>query len=284
MTVDPAVVPGLLLLALELLALAAVGYVVARVALRQSDDPMALAQGLVIGPALWGLIVNFVLHLLPGMAGALATWIILLAGAAALACRTPKALRVSWRVLASIGLASALILWVSLASRQLLSIPDYISLLGPAAFIRAGGWPPVAPWIPDQPLIYHFGMGMLAGLLTPPFGPNLAFVSEVLSAYFWTGFVLAIATTLLRFGNGISVLALSPLVLSRGTWTLVWERRCACRLEIASSGWTSGRGHTRFLGRHILAHDSSLDLGGRRFAFEHLEPGNHHGLCTGPLW
>ena len=67
MRVDPAVIPGLLLLAAELLALAAVGYVVARVALRQTDHRLALAQGLVIGPALWGLIVNFVLHLLPGL-------------------------------------------------------------------------------------------------------------------------------------------------------------------------------------------------------------------------
>ena len=62
-TVDPTVIPGLLLLAAELLALAAVGYVVARVALRQTNDLLALAQGLVIGLALWGLIVNFLLHL-----------------------------------------------------------------------------------------------------------------------------------------------------------------------------------------------------------------------------
>lgn len=54
MTVDPTVVPGLLLFALELVALAAIGYVVARVALQQSDDLAALAQGLVIGPALGG--------------------------------------------------------------------------------------------------------------------------------------------------------------------------------------------------------------------------------------
>ena len=53
MTVDLAVVPGLLLLAAELLALAVVGFIVARVALRQADDRMALAQGLAIGPALW---------------------------------------------------------------------------------------------------------------------------------------------------------------------------------------------------------------------------------------
>ena len=49
MTVDPAVLPGLLLLAAELGVLAAVGFVVARVALRQTDDRLALAQGLVIG-------------------------------------------------------------------------------------------------------------------------------------------------------------------------------------------------------------------------------------------
>ena len=60
MALDPTVLPGLLLLTLELAALAAVGFVVARVALRQTDDRLALAQGLVIGPALWGLIVNFV--------------------------------------------------------------------------------------------------------------------------------------------------------------------------------------------------------------------------------
>ena len=53
MTVDAAAIPGLMFLGLELLALAGVGFVVARVGLRQDDDPMALAQGLVIGLALW---------------------------------------------------------------------------------------------------------------------------------------------------------------------------------------------------------------------------------------
>jgi len=68
--VDPAIVPGLLLLAAKLAALAAVGYVVVRAALRQSDERMALAQGLVVGPALWGLTTNFVLYAVPGLAGA----------------------------------------------------------------------------------------------------------------------------------------------------------------------------------------------------------------------
>ena len=92
MTIDPAVIPGLLLLAAELLALAAVGYVVARVALRQSDHRLALAQGLVIGPALWGLSVNFLLHLFPGMAGALAGWLLVFALTAGLIWRMPTPL------------------------------------------------------------------------------------------------------------------------------------------------------------------------------------------------
>ncbi len=40
-----------------------------------------------IGLALWGLIVNFVLHVLPGLAGALAGWMVVLALGAGLAWR-----------------------------------------------------------------------------------------------------------------------------------------------------------------------------------------------------
>ncbi len=71
MTVDPTVLAGLLLLVLELLTLVAVGFVIARVVLRQTDDRMTLAQGRVIGPASWGLLVNFILYLVPRPAGAL---------------------------------------------------------------------------------------------------------------------------------------------------------------------------------------------------------------------
>ena len=78
MTVDPGVIPGILILAAELVALSVIGYIVARIALRQTDDRLALAQGLVIGLALWGLSVNFLLHLFPGMAGALAGWVVVL--------------------------------------------------------------------------------------------------------------------------------------------------------------------------------------------------------------
>ena len=58
MTLDPAVIPGLLLLAAELVALAAVGYIDVGVVLRQTNERVALAQGLVVGLALWLAIVS----------------------------------------------------------------------------------------------------------------------------------------------------------------------------------------------------------------------------------
>ena len=69
MTVDPSVVPGLLFLLAEFAALAAVGYVVVRAALRETDDRVALAQGLIVGPAIWGVVVNLVMYAIPGHAG-----------------------------------------------------------------------------------------------------------------------------------------------------------------------------------------------------------------------
>ena len=221
MTVDPVVLPGLLLLAVELGALAAVGYVVARVALRQADDRMALAQGLVIGPALWGLIVNFVLHVTPGRAGALASWALLLALAGGLVWRAPQPVRPRLRTAAGFAAAALVVFWVMLAARQLLQIPDEAIHLGLAAFTREGGWPPAISWTPDQPLLYHYGADMLIGLLMPPGGPDLPFTTELVGAYAWTGLALVITTLLHRRGGWTSVVALAPLLLTPGAWTLV---------------------------------------------------------------
>ena len=222
MTVEPAVIPGLLILAAEMLALAAVGFVVARVALRQTDDRLALAQGLVIGLALWGLSVNFILHVLPGMAGALAGWIILLSLGIGLAWRNRQALPVPPRTLAGFGLAGGAIFWIALASRQLLIIPDHLQhTLIPAA-IRAGNWPPRLPWNPDLNLAYHHGLDLLAGLLTPPVGPDVSFATEVLGAYAWTSLILLVGTLLLRRGSWLGTLTLTPLLLAAGAWTLAF--------------------------------------------------------------
>ena len=220
MTVDPLVVPGLLLLALEIAALATVGYVVARVALRQAHHDMALAQGLVIGPALWGLIVSFVLHVLPGMAGALVGWTIVLVLGAGLAWRGRQNLWVPLRTIAGIGLAGAAVFGVALAGRQLLTIPDPEIHLELAAAIRAGAWPPALPWNPWLPVFYHYGVDLLIGLLAPPSGPDLGLVTELIGAFTWTALVLVVATLLWRRG-GISLIVLTPLLVTAGAWTLI---------------------------------------------------------------
>lgn len=222
MTIDPLVLPGLSLFALELLVLAAIGFVVARVALRQTDDRMALAQGMVIGPAVWGLVVSFLLHAFAGLAGAVAGWIVVLAGGAGLAWRGRAQLRVAPRTLAGIGAAALALFWIGLASRQLLGIPDDAIHTALPATIRAGAYPPELAWNPGVPLAYHFGADLLIGLLTPPVGPDLAFVTELMGAYLWTGLVLVVVTLLRDRGSWLGAIVLTPLLLTTGAWTLVW--------------------------------------------------------------
>ncbi len=221
MTVDAAVVPGLLILALELLTLAGVGYVVARVPLRQTDARLALAQGLVIGPALWGIFVNFALHLLPGMAGAVAGWVAMLVLGAGLAWRAPSRLPLHPRTVAGFAAAALALTWIALAGRQLLTIPDSSIHLTLSAAIRAGIHPPELSWNPGASVPYHYGVDLLIGLLTPPAGPDMALTTEALGAYVWTSFALLVVTTLRNHGSWLGALILAPLVLTAGTWTLV---------------------------------------------------------------
>ena len=224
--VDPAVLPGLLLLAAELAVLAAVGFVVVRVALGQDDELSALAQGLVVGPALWGLIVNFIMYAVPGMAGAAVGWAVTLILGAALAWRSPGRLRPPARMV--VGFAGAVLVlgWAALASRQLLQVSDPYITLGLAASIRAGGFPVALPWHPDTPAAYHsyhYGANLLTGLLAPPTGPDLAFVWELLGVYAWVSFALVVVTALRRRGSWLTALALVPLLLGYGLHTFVWD-------------------------------------------------------------
>ena len=247
MTLDVTILPGLLLLASELLVLAAVGFVFARVALRQRYVPLALAQGLVIGPAVWGLAANFLLHMVPGLAGALTTWVVALALAAFLARRAPATLRLPPRTLAGFGLATLAVFWFALASRQLLSIPDEDIHLAISATIRAGQFPPVLSWIPDQRLPYHYGADLLIALLTPPAGPDLAFTTEVFGAFIWTGFVLAVATAVMRHA-GVSALILAPLLVTAGAWSLIWYADAPHILQAAAPAGIPGAGIRASLG------------------------------------
>ena len=219
MTFDPSVVPGLLFLLAELVALAAVGYVVVRVALREIDDRVALAQGLVVGPAIWGVVVNLVMYALPGLSAGVTGWILVLALAAVLIWRAPQSIRPRLRAAAGFALAAVALFWLALASRQTLGIPDVAMHLGLPASIRAGVFPPELPWNPGMTAPYHYGVDMLSGLLAPPSGPDPAFVEEMLGAYAWISLVLVVLTVLLRRASGFAVLIAAPLLLTAGTWT-----------------------------------------------------------------
>ncbi len=224
MTLDPTVLPGLILLVVELLTLTAIGYAVARVALRQSDDLVALAQGMAIGPALWGLSLSFVLHALAGFAGAVVTWILMLALSAGLAWRRPSLLRMPPRTVVAFAAGGLAIFWVVLAARQMLAIPDDINHLTLAAQFRAGGWPPAFAWNPWVSASYHHGLDLLVGLLAPPSGPDLALTTEVLGAWIWTSLALLVGSMVRAAGGWLAATVLTPLLLSNGIWTLVLDR------------------------------------------------------------
>ncbi|MCY3957668.1 MAG: hypothetical protein OXG65_05180 [Chloroflexi bacterium] len=241
MTVDPTSLPGLVLLAVELLALAALGYMVARVALRQRNHFMALAQGLVIGPALWGLSVSFALHLLPGLPGAIAGWVVMLSLGVGLLFRSPQVLKLPGRTLAMFCTLALVLSWIALAGRQVIAIPDAELHLGLAALIRAGNWPPVTPWNPWTVVPYHYGMDLAIGLLAPPIGPDLAFTTELVGVYAWTSLSMVVLATLYRHGAWPAAIVLGPLMLTAGAWTLVLVGDAPVILQIPlPSGLPSG--------------------------------------------
>lgn len=213
----------MLLLAAELVVLAAVGFAVVRVALGQTDDLLALAQGLVVGLALWGLVTNFVVYLAPGLAGALVGWMVVLALGAGIVWRRRERLGVRPRVAAGFAVAVLALLWVALAGRQLMPNPDPYIHHGFIAAMRAGGpHPPELPWNPGMAVPYHYGVDLLIALLTPPVGPDPAFVTELLGAFVWTSFALFVGTLLLRRGSWPAVATLGPLLLTAGAQTLLF--------------------------------------------------------------
>lgn len=223
MLIDPSVIPGLLLLAGELVALAALGFVAARVGLGQRDDLTALAQGMVIGPALWGLVVNFASYLWPGYAGALVGWVVVAATGAGLAWRGRERMRASPSTAVGMGITFLALFWIALAGRQLLPNPDPYIHHGFIGGIRAGGpHPPELPWNPEIAVPYHYGVDLLIALLTPPAGPDPDFVTEVLGAYVWASYALIAGTLLWRRGSWLAAATLGPLLLAAGTQTLLF--------------------------------------------------------------
>lgn len=188
--------------------------------MQQRDDLLAIAQGMAVGLAIWGLIANFAMFLLPGLAGGIVAWVVAIGIGAGLAWHAPRALRVQVPRAVIFGATAVVIFWLALAGRQLLSIADDEIHHGLAASIRAGGFPPVLPWNPGQPAPYHYGIDMLVGLLTPPSGPDLAFVNELLGAYIWTSLALVAMAFVYKHGGWVATVTLSPILLTAGAWTL----------------------------------------------------------------
>ncbi|MCY3938971.1 MAG: hypothetical protein OXG22_11510, partial [Chloroflexi bacterium] len=196
----------------------------------------ALAQGLVVGPAIWGVVVNLMMYALPGMPGAIAGWIFVLALAAVLVWRCPESIRPRPRVATVFALGTLILFYVALASRQMLGIANDYIRLGLSATIRAGGFPPEFPWNPGAPAPYHYGVNLLVGLLTPPSGPDLAFTTEVIGAYAWVSLFLIVTTILLRRTSGLAVLITVPLVLTVGAWTLRFDAPDGILETVAPTG------------------------------------------------
>ena len=219
---EPLIALGLMLLGAELAVLAAIGFLVARAVLRQGDDRLALAQGLLIGPGLWGLLANGFVFFLPSQIGAAAAWATVLALAVWLIRRPATRTWPSGRTAAGFTVIALIVFWMTLAARQLISIPDPDLHLGLAALIQSNGTPPVLSWAPWSPLFHHYGADLLIALLTPPWGPDLAFTTEVVGAYAWTGFALLVGAMLLRRSGWLILAVLAPLLLTTGAWTLIF--------------------------------------------------------------
>ena len=104
------------------------------------------------------------MYLSPGLAGALATWVVMLALAALLAWRSPAVLRLPARTMAGFGAA---------APGAFLGCAGWPTDVGypgrhqspDAGGAVSGGWlPPAFAWNPDVPAAYHHGLDLLVGL------------------------------------------------------------------------------------------------------------------------
>ena len=176
-----------------------------------------------------------------------------------------------------------MLFWIVLAGRQTLSIVDAYLHLGLASSIRAGTFPPAFPWHPDLPAPYHYGADMLIALLAPPFGPDMAFTTELFEAYAWTSLALIVATWLFNRGSWVPVLAACPLLLSFGLWTQLHNIPPPGIVQIPVVAGVPEAGLRASLGEiYWPFREVPLGRGRRRIAAECLEAPLCSGLWTRP--
>ena len=172
--IDAARLPGLCLLAIELGALAGLGYTVIRVLLGQRCGYLAAAQGLVVGLVLWGALLNALFYLVPGFNAVILTW--LCVGILTIILVRKGRVRPYPRFLAAATFATVVfaVFWVALSARQLLWVPDIGAHIPLTASMMVGNFPPTFPWNPSEPSFYHYGPDLLIGGLEA--GTGLGYV------------------------------------------------------------------------------------------------------------
>ena len=219
--IDVGLLPGLLLFALELAAIAVFGYVVVRGLLGQAPGYLAAFQGLIVGLALWGLLLNAAFYVAPGAIGVVLAW----SAAAVLAAVLIWKKRVQPRpALSTAAIFAAIclpIFWISLSARQLLWIPDIGAHVPLTASMMAGNFPPAFPWNPNEAAHYHYGPDLVIGGLEAGTGLGYVLVTELLGAFSVTALFLIVGGLLNRNRSLSSSILIAPLMLSAGAWTLV---------------------------------------------------------------
>ena len=219
--VDVGLLPGLLLFALELAAIAVFGYVVVRGLLGQARGYLAASQGLIAGLALWGLLLNAAFYVAPGAVGVVLAWLAAAALTGILIWKKRVEPRPTLSAAATFAAICLPIFWISLSARQLLWIPDIGAHVPLTASMMAGNFPPAFPWNPNEAANYHYGLDLIIGGLEAGTGLGYVLVTELLGAFSVTALFLIVGSLLSRNRSLSSSVLIAPLMLSAGAWTLV---------------------------------------------------------------
>ena len=208
---------GLALFLLVAIVLASGGWALVRGLLRERDGLFALTGGLFVGPGLWLALLNAFAHTgrFPlALALASAVWLALVGVSIA---RAPRLHRPSRRTLAiGAGQVAALLAVgaVALANRQWGGYLDEYWVLSLASTIARGNIPPVAPFSPDLPAAYHYGVAMGGAGVHVLTGLDYVAVFELLAAAVQAAFFMLVGHLLWRLPLGRWV---APLM---ATWLL----------------------------------------------------------------
>ncbi len=219
--IEAGLLPGFSLLAVEIGAIAVLGYVVVRGLMGQAAGYLAAFQGLIVGLALWGVLMNAAFYVLPGVYGLILAWLVAAVLTATLIWKRRVEPRPTLSAAASFAAIFIAVFWISLSARQLLWVPDIGAHIPLTASMMAGNFPPTFPWNPNEPAFYHYGPDLIIGGLEAGTGLGYVLVTEVLGALSVTTLFLIVGGLIGRNRPLSALIVTVPLMLSAGAWTLV---------------------------------------------------------------